>query len=75
MHGPTLYWTARILEQSGVRRVAVHGRTKAQGYSGYADWSVIGEVAAAVGVPVIGNGDIASAKDALKRRSETGLRA
>lgn len=65
--------TARILEQSGVRRIAVHGRTKAQGYSGYADWSVIGEVAAAVGVPVIGNGDIASAEDALKRRSETGV--
>jgi tRNA-dihydrouridine synthase B len=65
--------TARILEQSGVRRIAVHGRTKEQGYSGRADWSVIGEVAAAVGVPVIGNGDIANAEDALKRRSETGV--
>src|SRR6267142_10938 len=64
--------TARILEQSGVRRIAVHGRTKEQGYSGRADWSVIGEVAATVGIPVIGNGDIASAEDALKRRSETG---
>jgi tRNA-dihydrouridine synthase B len=65
--------TARILEQSGVRRIAVHGRTKEQGYSGRADWSVIGEVAATVGIPVIGNGDIASAEDALKRRSETGV--
>jgi len=64
---------ARILEQSGVRRIAVHGRTKEQGYSGRADWSVIGEVAATVGVPVIGNGDIASAEDALKRKSETGV--
>jgi tRNA-dihydrouridine synthase B len=65
--------TARILEQCGVHRIALHGRTKEQGYSGRADWSVIGEVAAAVGVPVIGNGDIASAEDAWKRRSETGV--
>ena len=65
--------TARILEQSGVRRVAVHGRTKAQGYSGYADWSVIGEVAAAVEIPVIGNGDIISGEDALRRRRQTGV--
>jgi tRNA-dihydrouridine synthase B len=65
--------TATALEQSGVRRIAVHGRTKEQGYSGRADWSVIGQVAATVGVPVIGNGDIACAEDALKRRSETGI--
>jgi tRNA-dihydrouridine synthase B len=65
--------TARLLEDSGVCRIAVHGRTKEQGYSGRADWSVIGEVAAAVGVPVIGNGDIASAEEALRRRSETGV--
>ena len=62
--------TARVLEQSGVRRIAVHGRTKEQGYSGRADWSVIGEVAATVGIPVIGNGDIASAE----RRPETAER-
>jgi tRNA-dihydrouridine synthase B len=65
--------TASILEQSGVSRIAVHGRTKEQGYSGRADWSVIGEVAAAVGLPVIGNGDIACAEDALKRRRETSV--
>ena len=65
--------TVRVLEQSGVRRIAVHGRTKEQGYSGRADWSVIGEVAAAAGVPVIGNGDITCAEDALKRRKETGV--
>ncbi len=64
---------ASILEQSGVRRIAVHGRTKEQGYSGRADWSVIAEVAATVGVPVIGNGDIASAQDALKRKNETNI--
>jgi tRNA-dihydrouridine synthase B len=64
---------ARILEQSGVRRIAVHGRTKEQGYSGSADWSVIAEVASTVGVPVVGNGDIANAQDALKRKSETSV--
>src|SRR3954467_2628631 len=52
---------ARILEDVGIAAIAVHGRTRAQGYSGAADWNVIGEVAAAVGVPVIGNGDVASA--------------
>jgi tRNA-dihydrouridine synthase B len=64
---------ARILEQTGVRRITIHGRTKEQGYSGRADWSVIAEVAATVRVPVIGNGDIASAQDALKRKSETSV--
>ena len=64
---------ARILEQSGVRRIAVHGRTKEQGYSGSADWSVIAEVASAVAIPVIGNGDITNAQDALKRKNETNV--
>ncbi len=62
---------AKILEQSGVRRLAVHGRTKAQGYSGNADWSVIAEVAEAVSLPVVGNGDIATAEEALKRCQQT----
>jgi tRNA-dihydrouridine synthase B len=63
--------TATLLQDCGITRIAVHGRTKSQGYSGEADWSVIGEVAAAVTVPVIGNGDIACAADALRRRKET----
>jgi tRNA-dihydrouridine synthase B len=50
----------------------VHGRTKEQGYSGEADWDVIAAVAASVGVPVIGNGDIAGAHD-VKRRMATGV--
>jgi len=62
---------ARILEASGVQRIAVHGRTKDQGYSGPADWAVIAEVADSVSVPVIGNGDITSAPDALRRLHET----
>jgi nifR3 family TIM-barrel protein len=63
--------TARILEGTGITRLAVHGRTKEQGYSGRADWDVIAEVAECVSMPVIGNGDIASAEDALRRRSST----
>lgn len=63
--------TAHILESSGIQRLAVHGRTKEQGYSGTADWTVIGEVVGAVKIPVIGNGDIASAEDAFRRRRET----
>jgi nifR3 family TIM-barrel protein len=65
--------TARLLEDCGVRAIAVHGRTKAQGYGGEADWDVIAQVAAAVRVPVIGNGDIASAAD-VKRRMASGVR-
>ncbi|MDD5201213.1 MAG: tRNA dihydrouridine synthase DusB [Terrimicrobiaceae bacterium] len=65
--------TARILENAGITRLAVHGRTKEQGYSGLADWDVIAEVAASVRIPVIGNGDIVSADDALKRRRETSV--
>ena len=59
--------TARLLEDCGVQAIAVHGRTKEQGYSGAADWDVIAQVAAAVRVPVIGNGDVSSAPEAAQR--------
>jgi tRNA-dihydrouridine synthase B len=64
---------AKVLEECGISALTVHGRTRAQGYSGSADWSVIGEVAAAVSIPVIGNGDLASASDVAKRKRETGI--
>jgi len=64
---------ARILADAGITALTVHGRTRAQGYSGAADWNVISEVAAAVSIPVIGNGDLSSAADVARRRSETGI--
>ena len=64
---------AKILADAGIAALTVHGRTRAQGYSGAADWNVIGEVAAAVSIPVIGNGDLGSAIDVAKRRAETGI--
>ena len=65
--------TARLLEGAGVRAVAVHGRTKEQGYSGEADWETIAQVVEAVRIPVIGNGDITRACDVVRRRQETGV--
>jgi tRNA-dihydrouridine synthase B len=64
---------AKILEQTGIQAVAVHGRTRAQGYSGEADWRVIAEVVAAVSIPVIGNGDLTSGADVIRRRTETNI--
>jgi len=64
---------ARLLADLGIRAITVHGRTRAQGYSGVADWNVIGEVAAAVSIPVIGNGDITTPADVVKRRRETNI--
>jgi len=62
---------ANILVEQGIAAITVHGRTRAQGYSGAADWQVIGEVASAVPIPVIGNGDISSPVDVARRRAET----
>jgi len=58
---------ARHLEDAGIQRLTVHGRTRAQGYSGEADWDVIAAVADTVQMPVVGNGDITSAEVAGRR--------
>lgn len=55
---------ARISEAAGARMITVHGRTRCQLYRGHADWHFIREVQEAVRVPVVANGDIASAEDA-----------
>ena len=62
---------ARMAEDCGVEAIAVHGRTRLQGYSGRARWDVIGEVKQAVGIPVIGNGDVMSPADAESLGAET----
>lgn len=64
--------TAKVLESAGVAAIAVHGRTREQFYEGKADWDVIGEVKAAVSVPVIGNGDVMSGQDAIDMMEKTG---
>jgi len=66
---------ARVLEQEGGALVAIHGRTKEQGYRGCADWDVIGEVKAAVNIPVIGNGDIRAVEDIRRMQAHTGCDA
>jgi tRNA-dihydrouridine synthase B len=63
---------AAALEAAGAAAVAVHGRTRQQFYSGRADWSQIRRVKQAVGIPVIGNGDVFSAADGLRMLEETG---
>jgi nifR3 family TIM-barrel protein len=63
---------AKVAQESGAACVTVHGRTRGQFYAGAADWSVIGEVKAAVKIPVIGNGDVVSPQTAERMLTETG---
>jgi nifR3 family TIM-barrel protein len=64
--------TARMAESVGVAALALHPRTRAQGYSGHAEWSRVAEVKQVVGIPVIGSGDVKHAADALERLRTTG---
>ncbi len=64
---------ARIVEENGGALLAVHGRTQAQGYKGTADWDAIAEIAQAVSIPVLGNGDVRTPQDIERMKEHTGV--
>lgn len=66
---------AKICEENGASAIAIHARTRAQGYSGVANWQIIKEVKENISIPVIGNGDITSPQDAKRMLEETGCDA
>lgn len=66
---------AKACESAGASAIAVHARTRSQGYSGHADWNIIKQVKESVSIPVIGNGDVTSCFLAKKMLDETGCDA
>jgi nifR3 family TIM-barrel protein len=65
---------ARICEHNGVDAIIIHPRTRSQGYGSPADWSLIEEAQSMVSIPVIGNGDVFSARDVLRMMASTGCK-
>lgn len=61
-----------IAYNEGITWVAIHGRTRAQGYEGQADWNFIGDVKSQVKIPVLGNGDILTSESAVQRLRDSG---
>lgn len=66
---------AKIIEKAGASAITVHGRTRSQYYSGQADWDMIKKVKESVSIPVIGNGDIRSGRDAKKALEQSNVDA
>ncbi len=71
----TIHECVRAAYNAGCEWVAIHGRTRAQGYSGQADWDLIAKVKERAKIPIVGNGDIRSAERARARLRETGVDA
>ncbi len=63
---------AKVVEDAGADLITVHGRTKAQGYSGIADWKMVGEVKKRVSIPVLVNGDVHTPEAALPAMEQSG---
>lgn len=72
---PTFLKVARAVEEAGVDAIALHGRSRAQRYRRPADWSAVKALVESVRVPVIGNGDVMTWRDAVARQEETGCAA
>lgn len=62
----------QLVEESGAAMITLHARTRSQFYEGHADWNAIGKLKARVNIPVVGNGDITCAQDALRMVEQTG---
>ena len=71
----TYKMVARMVEENGGTLIALHGRTKEQGYGGVADWDAIAEVKATVKIPVVGNGDVRKVADIKRMQDYTGCDA
>ena len=62
----------KMAQDIGINAIAFHPRTRMQGFSGHSDWNLIGQLKAALDIPVIGNGDIVTPEDAFRMKRETG---
>jgi nifR3 family TIM-barrel protein len=69
----TLFETQKIIEGEGASALVIHGRTRAQGYKGLANWDLIAEAKTRANIPVVGNGDILKASDVLHRLETYGI--
>ena len=70
-----IYEIVKLIEKAGAKAIALHARTRSQGYSGKADWSYIKKLKEAVNIPIIGNGDVLTCYDAKRMLDETGCDA